>query len=186
MGLAGWLDLEGKDVVAFMFSVVLGYLAGTFVPPGGWSVYVSILVSYHLFLAWLVITAEHEIGVSLPISSTILTHLACLALILPLGMGRHFVPFFGVLRYSIAALAIFERGWLFSGNAAKPKPQEIPIPTPVVSSTGEDYQEWLRYLAQQKSASFKPGTSLKAEYEQWVLARARSRNAEPPDGGAAT
>ncbi len=109
MGMAAWLDMEGKDVVAFMFAGLLGYLAATLVPAGAWAIYASILVSYHLFLGWLVATAEHKTGVSLPIASTILTHLACLALILTLGMGRHVVPFFGIFRYGIAALAIFER-----------------------------------------------------------------------------
>jgi len=185
MGMAAWLDMEGKDVVAFMFAGLLGYLAATLVPAGAWAIYASILVSYHLFLGWLVVTAEHKTGVSLPIASTILTHLACLALILTLGMGRHVVPFFGIFRYGIAALAIFERGWLFSGNNNQPKHQDVPSTTPIVIASGDDYQEWLRYLAHQKTTSRRLGTSLKAEYEQWLLTRAQNRPAEPsPDGHA--
>lgn len=183
MGLAAWLDMEGKDIAAFMVAGVLGYLAGTLVPAGPWAIYTSILVSYHLFLGWLVVTAEHKTGVSLPIASTIVTHLACLALILAFGMARHAVPFFGFFRYGVAALAIFERGWLFSGISNQPKPQDAPSAAPVAVSTGDDYREWLRYLAQQKPASRKPGTSLKAEYEQWLLARAQNRPAEPSNDG---
>src|ERR1035438_7377322 len=119
MGLAAWLDLDGKDILAFAVASLLGYLAGAFLPPGEWAIYTSILVSYHLFLAWLVITADHKTGFSLPIISTLLTHLACMAVVLTLGMGRHYVPFFGIFRYGIAALAIFERNWLFSGNGKK-------------------------------------------------------------------
>jgi hypothetical protein len=181
MGLMAWLNLEGKDVAGFLGACLLGYFAGTFMPEGAWAVYTSILVAYHLFLFWLVITAEHETGVSLPIASTILTHLACMVIILPLGMGRHFVPFFGILQYGIASLAIFERGWLFSGKSSSstPKPQETPTSQPIVTSSADDYQEWLRYLAQQKPGSRKLGTSLKAEYEQWLLTRASARPAEP-------
>lgn len=177
----GLLNMEGKDIVGFVFATLLGYLAGTVVPAGLWAIYTSILVSYHLFLVWLVLTADQEGGVSLPLASTIVTHLACIAVILPLGLGRHVIPFFGVFRFGIAGLAIFERGWLFSGNNKKPKEQEVPSVAPVLSTSGDDYQDWLRYLAQQKSGSRKVGASLKAEYEQWMLARAQSRPGEPSE-----
>jgi hypothetical protein len=179
MGLAVWLNLEGKDVVAFMFAGLLGFLAGTLVPAGSWAVYTSILVSYHLFLGWLVLTADHNTGFSLPIASTTATHLACLTLILALGTAHHFVPFFGIFRYGIAALAIFERGWLFSGNNNQTRQQDVPSSTPLINSTGDDYEEWLRHIAQQKPASRQLGRSLKAEYEQWLLNRAQNRPAEP-------
>jgi hypothetical protein len=182
MGLSAWLDMEGKDIAAFMVAGLLGYLAGTIVPAGPWAIYTSILVSYHLFLGWLLVTAEHKTGVSLPIASTIATHLACLALILTFGMARR-VPFFGFFRYGIAALAIFERGWLFSGMSNQLKPQDVPSALPAMVATGDDYQEWLRHLAQQKTTSRKLGTSLKAEYEQWLLTRAQNRTAEPSNDG---
>jgi hypothetical protein len=185
MGLAAWLNLEGKDIAAFMVASLLGYLAGTLVPAGGWAVYVSILVSYHAFLAWLVITADHDVGISMSPASTIVTHLACLIVILPLGMGRHFIPFFGLFRYGIAGLAIFERGWLFTRNDSRPKEKETVSATPVIPSTGDDYQEWIRHLAEQKTASRKIGGSLKTEYEQWLLTRAKNRTAEPSNDGNA-
>jgi hypothetical protein len=181
MGFAAFLNLKGQDIAAFFAASVFGYLAGTLVPDGAWSVYTSILVSYHLFLVWLVVTAEHQTGVSLSPVSTIVTHLACLAIILPLGMGRHVVPFFGIFRYGIASLAIFERGWLFGGKsrASEPKDEEIQVPAAIATSTADDYEEWRRYLAQQRPGSRKPGTSLKSEYEQWLLARPQGRPAEP-------
>jgi hypothetical protein len=177
MGLAVWLNLEGKDVVVFIFAGLLGYFAGSLMPPGVWAVYTSILVSYHLFLAWLVLTAEHEVGISMPVVSTIATHLACMVVVLALGMGRHFVPFFSVLRYGIAGLAIFERGWLFSGSSVQFKEPEVASAGSLVTATAEDEQAWHRYLAQQKPGPRKPGSSLKAEYEQWMAARAQSRTA---------
>jgi hypothetical protein len=186
MGLAVWLNLEGKDVVVFIFAGLLGYFAGSLMPPGVWAVYTSILVSYHLFLAWLVLTAEHEVGISMPVVSTIATHLACMVVVLALGMGRHFVPFFSVLRYGIAGLAIFERGWLFSANSSQPKePEVLEASSPILASTGDDYQEWLRFLAQRKGGSHSVGRSLKAEYEQWLLARGQSRTAGAAKDGDA-
>jgi hypothetical protein len=180
MGLAAFLRLKGPDFVAFFAATILGFLVGG-IFPGSWSIYISILASYHLFLAWLIISAEQESGVSLPLASTIVTHLACLAIILPLGIGRRHIPFFGIFRYTIASLAIFERGWLFSGKiGGEPKPQEVPVAPIVITASGDDFHEWERYLAQQKPGSRKMGTSLKAEYEEWLLARAQSRATEPP------
>jgi hypothetical protein len=173
MGLAAFLDLDGPDIAAFFAATLLGYLAGAMVPAGAWSLYVSILVSSHLFLAWLVFSTEQKTGASLPTASTIVTHLACLAVVIPLGIGRRYIPFFGIFRYAIAALAIFERGWLFGGKTGEPKSEPAPTPAAVITATADDFQEWQRYLAQQKPGSRKPGTSIKAEYEQWLLARAQ-------------
>jgi hypothetical protein len=179
MGLAAWLDLKNRDIAAFVISGILGFLVGTLLPAGPWAVYVPILVSYHLFLAWLVITAEHETGVSLPIFSMIMTHLACMALIAFLGMTRHGIPLFGLLKYAVAGLAFFEHSWLFVKTT--PKVTAPPAPRPVVTSTAEDYQEWMRLLAQRRPSSMPPGTSMKAEYEKWLLARAQSHAAPSPD-----
>ena len=178
MGLAAWLDLEGRDVAAFMVAGLLGFAAGHLVPHGWWAVYTSILVSYHLFLAWLVITADQGSGISLPIVSTIATHLAFMALVVALGLARNVTPLFGFFRYAIAGLAIFERGWLFGGKIKPPNDQiaeVVPSTSPILTGTAEDYREWQLYLAQQKPGSRTMGTSLKAEYEQWLLTRAKSR-----------
>ena len=177
MGTAGWLNFEGRDLAALMIASVLGFIAGAMVQPGAWSVYTSILVSYHLFLAWLLITADRKAGASLPPIATIVTHLAFLTIIVPLGMARNVIPFFGLFRYTIVGLAVFERGWLFSGRIEKANlVEDVPISAVVATASGEDYAEWCRYLAQRKPFARKPGTNLKAEYEQWLLARARRRS----------
>src|SRR5260370_6519954 len=127
MGLLALFNLDGKGIAAFVVAGLLGYLSASLVPDGTWAALTSILVSYHLFLAWLVITAENRAGVSLPIFSTIATHLACLVLIVPPAFAGHFIPFFGILRYGIACLAIFERGWLFTeDNVQYKKPPATP------------------------------------------------------------
>jgi hypothetical protein len=187
MGLISFLNLEGRDFAGFVLANLLGFLAGTLVPDGAWAIYTSILVAYHLFLAWLIILDEHKTGVSLPIVSTIVTHAACLVVVIPLGMGRHYIPFFGLFRYTIAGLALFERKWLFSEESSQPKPLAAPSTVPIPVDTAEDYQEWLHHLAQQKLGSRKLGSSLKAEYEQWLHARVNSRptaSANDGDSGA--
>ena len=48
------------------------------------------------------------------------------------------------------------------------------------SVTVDDYQEWLKYLAQPGRPPRNPGVSVQDEYKQWLLARARSRMAPRP------
>ncbi|MGA2671695.1 MAG: hypothetical protein ABSE99_00595 [Terracidiphilus sp.] len=184
MGLAAWLDLDPMDVFVFMVCGLLGFVLGLLLPAGAWAIYGSILLSYHLFLAWLVVTADHQTGFSLPVVSTILTHAACLTLVIALALGRQHIPFFGFIRYGIAGLALFERGWLFSGNT-KMKMEAVanaPLPDAVVNATGEDYEQWLKHLATRNPMARKPGTSLKDEYHEWLVTRAKSRSAAPTIG----
>jgi hypothetical protein len=81
-------------------------------------------------------------------------------------------------------VAIFERYWLFSGG--KKKKKEVPLTAVAVAAAAEtaaaadaatasDYEEWLRHVSLQKPPFPKPGTSLKVEYERWLVGRARSR-----------
>src|ERR1039457_6007034 len=104
--------VKPADLVVFLISVFIGYYVASFLPEGAWANYTFILLSYHLFLTWLVIDADHETGISLPIVSTILTHAACLVLIISFGAGSSHIPFFGFIRVGVVLLAIFERGWL--------------------------------------------------------------------------
>jgi hypothetical protein len=178
-----------KNGAAFIVCSVIGFVMARYLFEGAWATYAYILISYHLFLAWLVITAEHETGFSLPIFSTIITHLACLTVVVGLTVGRHYIPFFGLIRYCIPAMAPFERDWLFSGNAQKKDVKKkvpvtaavnaIPVDVAIEEATAEDHEAWIRHLAQPNRATRKPGLSVKEEYEQWLVARIGSRHAAP-------
>ena len=169
MGLSGFFNLEGEDIAAFVVASLVGYFAGTIVPAGTSAIFTSLIVSYHLFLGWLVFGGKHNAGVSLPIAMTCVTHLACLfVIIVPVAAARNTVPFFGVFRYTIVALAIFERGWLFSASTEQPKAapaQTDPAPMAVADS-GADAEAWRQYLAQQT-----PGSLLRLHGVAQALAR---------------
>jgi len=47
----------------------------------------------------------------------------------------------------------------------------------VDSLTGEEYEEWVTYLSKRDPRSVKAGTTVKQEYEQWLLTRAKNRSA---------
>jgi hypothetical protein len=212
MRFSSFSKFEGTDFVAFAACGVIGYLLGTLAPEGSaLAIYSTVLISYHLFLAWLVLFSggEHkEAGVSLPLGHTVLTHLSCLFVILaPVAIARHAIPNFGgaqdnntlegmaatdhsirvfqALCCSIAGFAMFERSWLFSSEAPmeKPRPVEMATAPVVLAATADDFEAWRQHLAQQKPGSQRAGASLKAEYEQWLLARQQSRAAQSANDG---
>jgi hypothetical protein len=114
-----------------------------------------------------------------------LTHLTCLALVVGLGIGLRYIPFFGLIRYIVPALGVFEIKWLF-GRGMKKKEVRVSSEKSAATAaavaaavsaaaTVDDYQEWLRYLAKPNRPPRKPGMSVEDEYKQWLLDRARSR-----------
>jgi hypothetical protein len=178
----------GVKAVVYVVCSILGFLVGHYFLTGTWAACVSILISYHLFLGWLLLTAEHKKGFSLPIGSTILTHSACLALVVTLGIGRSYIPFFSLIRFCIPALAPFECTWLFSGNTAKKDvtTKKVPVATTVnavsvdvamAEATIEDHDAWLHHLAQPNRPLKRAGLSTKEEYGQWLVARVSARRA---------
>lgn len=171
----------------------LGYLLAKQLPYGPWSAYVPLLVSYHLFLAYLAFAENQKTGLSMPIGQTLITHSAFLALLISLAVGRHYVPFFGLIRIFIPALAPFEANWLFSGNhAQKPKQQASPFfapapePEPALATASasggsgndtsmEDYDAFLIYLRAARRPFRKPGLTLQDEYKLWHADRLKQR-----------
>jgi len=191
MGVLDWLDLEIPDFCALLVAIFIGYLLMFFLPYSWQHACISVMVAYHLFLGWLVLTRSNR-GLSLPIGSIILTHIACLGLIFAVGMARYLplrgimsLPFAGIIRYlnyAFPSLAIFEYRWLFTKSNIEPKSPDVFTSRPVVTSATEDYREWTLYLASQKPFSASHGVSMKDEYEKWLAARARSRSAASAGG----
>ena len=185
---------SNKDFLALVVCNIIGYLIGSFLPAGPWSVYGSILISYHLFLAWLVMTAEHETGFSLPPISTIVTHASCLVVIVALPTVRHYIPFFFVFRFGITYIAKFETIWLFSATTARATGAADPAirlrgdvrsgrisgasaPSPGLDPfvIPNDHEAWTHYLANRKTSDLKRGVSIKEEYAQWMKNRNEAR-----------
>lgn len=188
--------------LVFLACAGLGYLIGYFFGDGPWVTYISMMVTYHLYLGFLLITAEHEAGLSMPIGQTILTHAACLAVIIGLGMGRHAIPFFSIIRLFVPGIAPFEVKWLFGGEQKKKAALEAAIgqpaatskrlgvvapPAPVapVTSAG-DYEAFLKLMHEGGKRPFrKPGISVKQEFELWAAAQAKARAAAEAKAAAA-
>jgi len=179
----------GKNGAVYIVCALIGYGISALLPHGAWSVFAYLLITYHLYLGYHVMIAEHEAGFSLPIFSTIITHLACLTLVICFGLGRHHIPFYDMIRLLVPALAPFESEWLFKGQKhRKEKKKAVPVSKEKIEAaeaavaatvTVDEYQEWLKYLATPNRPPRKPGQTVQDEYKQWILARARSRVVPP-------
>ena len=176
----------------------LGTLLSHLLPDTAWVTFTYILVSYHLVLAFKVLTADKKAALSLPMGQTILTHMACVGILVGLAIGRHQIPFFGMIRLFIPGLAPFEAEWLFTGGKKKieriSETDDEAIqaatmhaesgdvaavtaaqakPSLYDSSTGEDYNEFLELMQKGKRPFKKPGMSVREEYELWLAAKAK-------------
>jgi hypothetical protein len=187
-------------LAVFLICSGIGYLLGHYLPDP-WAAYVSILVSYHLFLFWLVITADHDAGFSMPVLPTIVTHAAFLAVLVGLAIGRRYVPLLGLVRIFVPALAPFECDWLFRPvaprRAVSPEnePAEAKSSTAVagtsetpaksvapaaakVEYSADEHTAWMSYLKEPRRAFRKPGLSVGDEFKLWQADRAQG-NAMP-------
>ncbi|MGD0940242.1 MAG: hypothetical protein ABR905_11070 [Terracidiphilus sp.] len=182
----------GKNGAVYLVCALIGLGTAHFLPGGWWSIFAYLLITYHLYLGYHVIISEHETGFSLPVGSTIITHLACVSLVVCFALGRGLIPFFGLIRLFVPALAPFEAQWLFSGKKSNSKNKPVPISKEkaaqkaaavadavAATATVDDYEEWLRYLAQPNRPPRKPGVSVQDEYKQWLVARARAKVTSP-------
>lgn len=181
--------MDHMKSLVFLICAGIGYLTGYFFGEGPWVTYISMMVTYHLFLGFLVITADREAGLSMPIGQTILSHAACLAVIIGLGMGRHAIPLFSIVRLFVPGLAPFEVNWLFSGVTKKKAALDAAIagapvavmpvaaaPPPAATSSADDYEAFLKLLHEGGKRPFrKPGISVKQEFELWAAAQAKAR-----------
>ncbi|HEY1766637.1 MAG TPA: hypothetical protein VGG26_03245 [Terracidiphilus sp.] len=154
---------------------MVGYMLAHFFPDGDMAIYVPMLISYHLYLAFLVITAVQDKGISLSIPSTVLTHIACLALLIVFAEGREHIPYFWVVRFFTPSIALFEATWLFAGKGRK---QQAAIEAgPASAGNPEDYEDFIQYLRQNERPFSKPGRSVNEEFTFWLAHRARHPHA---------
>ena len=192
-------------LAVFLVCSGVGYLLGHYLPepwasyrfhPGLVSSLPRISIDYSRARTW--------IASFPPILSIVVTHAACLALLIGLAMGRRYVPILGLVRIFVPGLAPFECEWLFSaGKKKKPASENENIShadakadgspaagtpataasSPAVSAepayTFEDHDDWLRYLGQTHRPFRKPGLSVGDEFKLWHEARAQRRATAP-------
>jgi hypothetical protein len=172
----------------FMVGVIcalVGIIVGQYLLVGTVAVYASMLISFHLYLGYLVVMENREKGLSLPWGSTILTHAACMAIFIGLVELRYHISFFWVIQYFVPALAPFEAEWLFSGGRKKSGVEASAPQVPMPEGTAGDYDEFLLYLSQEKRAFRKPGRTVREEHVLWMADRMKKEAAAAAHAAAA-
>jgi hypothetical protein len=108
------LGLKRKDTWALLICCLLGYPITRSLPGQQWAVYASILLAFHLFLAWLVFTREKRDGPSPSIPAAAAIHLVFVAVVVILVAAlQYFFPQLKLVRLIVAAIAALERWFLF-------------------------------------------------------------------------
>lgn len=167
--------------IVFVVCSLVGFVIGHYLLTGAAAAFVSVIVSYHLFLAYLVVTAEKEAGVSLPVGQTAATHLAFLVVVVGVPYLRQYIPFFSIVQLFIPALAPFEANWLFTSTKSghEEDGQRVALSQPaeqlLKSSTGEDHEAFLEYMRRPDRRFRKHGRAIREEYALWLEDRARKK-----------
>ena len=162
-------------IFAYVISALIGFAIGHYLLQGAAAAFASILISYHLYLAFLIVTAQHEKGFSMPIVQTILTHLAFLVVVVGLPFLREQIPFFFLIKWLVPALAPFETMWLFGGKGPVIKTVLDERPITPAEATSQDHQDFVVYLKQKNRPYKKPGMTIDDEFKAWLAGRARNR-----------
>jgi hypothetical protein len=159
-------------LVGFAVSSLIGYVIGNYLLDGPAAAYASILISYHIYLVFLVfLVMREERGLAMPVGQAITTHLAFLAVLIALPYMREQVPFFGLIQLLIPGLAPFESKWLFS-RAGAVKQQHVEEPEAGMHDASEDDHDAFRaYLRLEHRPFRKPGFSLNQEFNAWLADR---------------
>jgi hypothetical protein len=163
-------------LLAFAFCSFIGYRVGLDLPTGAFAAYLPIVLSYHLFLAFLVISYEHEPMFPLPVFATLITRLGFMGFVIVLAMASNFLPYSGAIRLLIPCLALFECALLFS--LGSPRKGSV---SPLLTATVEEYDQFVKLATLGKRPFRKPGRTVEEEYERWLAARSRTRNASADD-----
>ena len=161
--------------LALLFASAIGYFVGMYLPDRPESPYIPILISYHLFLTYLITKAvgksRQKIRLSMSLPSAVITHFVCLAALIGVVMRRDLVPKFEFVQFLAIGLAPFEIKTLFKRRKGDLSPVER---TPMPSGTNDEYSEFLSYMKSGERRFLKAGQNVNQEYAAWLKARHRT------------
>lgn len=167
-------------ILAFAVSSLIGFLISHYLLHGAAGAYTSLLLSYHLYLAFLVLLTNREKGLSMSLPLSIVMHLAFVGVVVSFAFLRHQIPAFTVVSLFVPALAPFESHWLFSGSGSiMPRPAAAPAAKAALPDnyepTYEDHEAFKKYLCQKDRLFRKHGMSIDDEFRAWLTARVNQK-----------
>ncbi|MGA7343727.1 MAG: hypothetical protein WBE72_06060 [Terracidiphilus sp.] len=158
-----------KGIVLVLCGMI-GYLLSRFLPDGPLAIYVPMMISYHLLLAFLVVTTIQDKKVKLSIGSAAFTHFAFFVLLVVFAEMQSYIPYFEIVRFLVPCLALAEEALLFGVKGKRKAGDEAEELTP---GTAEDYEEFIHYLRKNDRPFSKPGATIKDEYRSWLAYRSK-------------
>ncbi|UWZ82691.1 hypothetical protein [Occallatibacter riparius] len=161
--------------VVYVLCAGVGYLAGNYLPASAATPYIPVLVSYHLFVLYLImhvgVTGVQKIGLSMSVPMAIVGHLCFVGAMIGMVLGREKVPLFGLLQYVVPGLAPFEVRWLFE----RPKTSHVAMePENMPQGTHDDYAEFTEYLRGKRKFQ-RAGRTANEEFSMWRADREKQR-----------
>lgn len=161
--------------VMYVICAGVGYALGRVLPESAATPYIPILVSYHLLLLCMIVYAwakgEQRPGLSMPLPVAVFTHLAFIGAMLGYVFGRHSMPLYGLVQYTVPGLAVFEAKWLFESSKpghAQAEPEKMP------EGTQDDYAEFTEYLRGKRKFQ-RAGRTANEEFAMWRADREKQR-----------
>lgn len=146
-----------------------GYVISRYVPDGPLAILLPLLVSYHLLLAVLVVTAMQDKGHKLNLIPALLTHAAFFVVLLIAATAGAMIPYFEYLRFLLPALAYVELTVIFRGKGGKAAEGH----DAASQSTAEDYEEFILYMRGSDRPFARAGHSVRDEFNSWLAHRAK-------------
>jgi hypothetical protein len=166
--------------IVVVLGCMLSYVISRFIPDGPLAVYASLFLSYHLLLAFLVITHIQDKGATLNLVNAALTHGGFVVLLLVAGEAGAMLPYFFVWQFVLPALAYVEWNVLFS---SKKKAQTAAAADAASNSTAEEYEEFIDYMRGNNRAFSRPGCSIRDEFNSWLAHRGKRPQMQTMDTG---
>ncbi|HTW79871.1 MAG TPA: hypothetical protein VME23_10050 [Terracidiphilus sp.] len=178
----------------FVVCSLIGFVIGHYLLTGAAAAYTSVLVSYHLYLLLLILLSDQKRTVALPVGQTFMTHLAFLGVLIGMPFLRAYIPFFGIIRLLVPALAPFEVKWLFStdkvpeksstetvrtipADPKKKKGETYSVDDLINAASAQDHEMFLAYMRQPNRTFSRPGRGIREEYGYWLVDLAKKRSA---------
>ena len=169
--------------IALIVAILSGWVIGQVLLEGAVAAYVSVLFSYHFFLAFLIAYMDWSGGFKLPAQQTAMVHTAVLIGLLFLCAAHQLIPAFGIVTALVPGLAFLEVDWIFGKQRKQHESATVPV-LPYTASQ-EDYSDFLQYLKQPARQFAKAGRPVQEEYGFWLAERVKMRSANQAASGAA-
>jgi len=159
-------------VFVLLLSSILCFTIARFVPDGPIAVFLPVMISYHILLAYLVMTFPRE--VELRMGAALFVHLLCVCLLAAFVLVQDSIPYISLVRCAIPAFAFAESALLLS---TRRRQTEANTAASVLSKcSSKDYDDFVEYMRHAERRFARAGSSITEELALFLKSRSRGRS----------